>query len=47
MPGGHPGDRFLEDIAEELQHRFEIRHATIQIELGDEGNCRLAPDTVV
>jgi cobalt-zinc-cadmium efflux system protein len=33
MPGGHPGDAFLETLADELHARFEITHPTIQIEL--------------
>jgi len=33
MPGGHPGDSFFVDLAEQLEHRFQIRHPTIQIEL--------------
>ena len=32
MPKGSSGDHFLEDIAHELHHRFEIVHPTIQIE---------------
>lgn len=32
MPGGHPGDAFLEHIAETLHGRFHITHPTIQIE---------------
>ena len=32
MPGGHPGDAFLREIAEELEHHHRIGHATIQIE---------------
>jgi len=32
MPGGHPGDDFLHDIAHELEHAFRIGHATIQVE---------------
>ena len=32
MPGGHPGDGFLADLAHELEHRFGIGHATMQIE---------------
>jgi cobalt-zinc-cadmium efflux system protein len=47
MPGGHPGDRFLEEISEELEHHFGIGHATIQIELADAKECKLAPTTVV
>ncbi len=33
MPGGHPGDAFLEKLADELHDQFEITHPTIQIEL--------------
>lgn len=33
MPGGHPGDGFFVALAELLEHRFQIRHPTIQIEL--------------
>ncbi|MCM2290215.1 MAG: cation diffusion facilitator family transporter [Sulfuritalea sp.] len=32
MPGGHPGDTFLERIGRELHDRFHITHPTIQIE---------------
>ncbi|MEK4031967.1 hypothetical protein WOC76_00645 [Methylocystis sp. IM3] len=39
-------DRFLAGMAHELEHRFRIRHATIQIETRD-GECRLAPAHVV
>jgi cobalt-zinc-cadmium efflux system protein len=34
MPGGHPGDGYLKQVAHELEHRFGIRHTTMQIELG-------------
>lgn len=47
MPGGHPGDAFLDDIASELAEHFGIDHAALQIELGDGPACRLAPDSVV
>ena len=44
----HPGNAFLEQLAEELEHQFHISHATFQIELGNcEMVCRLAPDHVV
>ena len=46
MPGGHPGDTFLHDLAHELDHDFGIGHATVQIE-GDADACRLASETVV
>jgi len=48
MPRGHPGDRFMSQLAAELRQRFGIGHATIQIETGDELHpCPLAPDHVV
>ena len=34
MPGGHPGDAALAALAHDLDHRFGIGHATIQIETG-------------
>jgi cobalt-zinc-cadmium efflux system protein len=44
----HPGNEFLVNVAEELEHRFRISHATFQIELGNgEASCKLAPDHVV
>ena len=47
-PQGHPGDAFLDRVAEELAHRFGIAHTTVQIELGSPGvPCRLAPQDVV
>lgn len=47
-PAGHPGDAALGQLAEELEHRFNISHVTIQVELGEEGvSCRLAPEDVV
>jgi cobalt-zinc-cadmium efflux system protein len=46
-PDGHPGDPFLHDLCAELNRRFRIRHATIQIELDAQGVCALAPDEVV
>lgn len=45
-PVSQSDDRFLMDVAHELEHRFRIQHATIQIEKGD-GECRLAPAHVV
>jgi cobalt-zinc-cadmium efflux system protein len=48
MPGGHPGDRALSDLAHALHQRFAIEHATIQIETGDSDHpCKLVPDHVV
>ena len=45
-PASQTDDRFLTDIAHELEHNFRIHHATIQIETG-EGECRLAPPNLV
>ena len=47
MPGGHPGDLALAAMAAELEGRFGIGHATIQVEVSEDGACRLAPDHVV
>ncbi len=47
-PAGHPGDAFLHEVAEELEHHFHIHHTTIQTELGDDRYaCPLASDAVV
>jgi len=43
LPKGHPGDAYLIDVCHELDHRFEIRHPTIQIEVQDAGVCHLEP----
>ena len=45
-PDGKVDDVFLSEAAHELDHRFGIHHATIQIETGAE-ECRLAPARVV
>ncbi|MFZ4688939.1 MAG: cation diffusion facilitator family transporter [Polymorphobacter sp.] len=34
MPAGHPGDAALAGLAHDLEHRFGIGHATIQVETG-------------
>jgi cobalt-zinc-cadmium efflux system protein len=48
MPDGHPGDAMLTQVAHDLEQRFGIHHATIQIELGDSADvCVLTPETVV
>jgi cobalt-zinc-cadmium efflux system protein len=48
MPDGHPSDRFIAEVADELHERFGIGHATIQVETGDALHpCVLAPDHVV
>jgi cobalt-zinc-cadmium efflux system protein len=47
MPGGPPGDAFLHRIADQLRHKYNICHTTLQIERGDSGHCALQPDNVV
>lgn len=48
MPGGHPGDTFLQSTMHDIGHQFGIQHATLQVELGDAATpCTLAPDHVV
>ena len=48
MKNGHPGDAFIKDVAQRLEHDFHISHTTVQIEIGDTGSeCPLAPDHVV
>ena len=44
-PDGYD-DTFLHHVCEELSHRFNIHHATLQIEAGSDV-CRLAPAEVV
>ena len=47
-PGAGLDDHLLHEICHELEHRFGISHATLQIEAGDtEHACRLAPDHVI
>lgn len=43
IPSGHPGDAFLFDVQERLEHEFHIGHATVQVELSDAGDCHLQP----
>lgn len=47
MPGGHPGDAFIAETSRMLQERFNIAHATLQIETDGNGDCHLAPDHIV
>lgn len=42
MPDGCPNDSFLENTAQELERRFGIPHATLQVERGTETECQLA-----
>ena len=47
MPAGHPGDRVLGRICLDLNKRFGIGHATLQIEVSAEAECALQPAHVV
>lgn len=44
MPGGHPGDGFLIETADELKRGFGIGHATLQIETAPGIGCALESD---
>jgi cobalt-zinc-cadmium efflux system protein len=39
MPGGHPGDRFIAHICEELEHHHGIDHVTLQVETDATTKC--------
>jgi cobalt-zinc-cadmium efflux system protein len=41
MPGGAPGDAFLKRLAQDLEQRFRIHHATVQVE-SDSYDCGLS-----
>ena len=48
MPGGHPGDGFIAELADRMARDFGIAHATLQVETGSGAQpCALAPDHVV
>lgn len=47
MPGGYPGDRFLHDLAHELEHAFGIGHPTFQVETLSDEACALVGEGVV
>ena len=34
MPGGHPGDAFMDDIVQTLNEHYSVHHSTLQIEQG-------------
>ncbi len=46
-PANDDGDHFLHDACEGLAHRFNIGHATLQVETDAANACRLAPAEVV
>ena len=39
MPAGYPGSAFLREVAHDLDHRFHIGHATVQVETGADEHC--------
>lgn len=47
MFGGHPGDGFLVQLAQELEIHCSIHHATVQIETDPNTVCVLAADHMV
>ncbi len=49
MPGGHPGDSFIHHVCQELNHKYNLHHSTLQIELGNDPDhpCALESDEVV
>ncbi|HQT27173.1 MAG TPA: cation diffusion facilitator family transporter, partial [Burkholderiales bacterium] len=48
MPEGNPGDAFMSKISKDLNERFHIHHATMQVERGDPDHpCMLAPEHLV
>ena len=47
LRNGHPGDRYLHQLADSLREQFGINHPTIQIETDPELACALAPAHVV
>jgi len=42
MPAGQADDDFLDEVAHELETRFGIAHATLQVERGTRRDCHLA-----
>jgi cobalt-zinc-cadmium efflux system protein len=46
-PAGHPGDDFLHRVAHDLQHKFDIGHTTVQIELSDGRQCALQAENAL
>ena len=41
MPDGYPGDAFIKRTTKILQDEFEIRHSTLQFEVGSDAPCGL------
>ena len=42
MPEGHPDDAFFAQVASELEHRFGIKHSTLQVGREQLSGCALA-----
>jgi cobalt-zinc-cadmium efflux system protein len=47
LPAGYPGDIFTSELAAQLKEKFEIHHATVQIETDPLQPCALEPDAAV
>ncbi|HYL88856.1 MAG TPA: cation diffusion facilitator family transporter [Burkholderiales bacterium] len=47
IPQGHPGDAFLLRVCDELNGKFRIGHATLQIEISADAACRLSSADIV
>jgi cobalt-zinc-cadmium efflux system protein len=45
MPGGYPGDAFMDNIREILNTRFSVHHSTVQIEQGTTNHACSLEDT--
>jgi len=46
MPGGYPGEAFIDAVADTLHERFEISHPTIQIETSQRNHGCAPPVTL-
>ncbi len=47
IPGGHPGDGFIVEICEELEHHHGIDHVTLQVETDAQTQCTVHCDRAV
>jgi len=47
IPAGHPGDEFIVDICEELEHHHGIDHVTLQVETDAQTQCTVHCDRAV
>lgn len=44
MPGGYPGDLFMDNVTQTLKDRFSVQHSTMQVEQGTtQHHCTLNP----